>query len=372
MLPVSDMAGRRLLMTADAVGGVWTYALDLAEGLAARGVRVVLAVMGPAPSPAQRASAMALRGVRLVETGLAVDWLADSPEQVRDSGRALAALAAEYGADVVHLNTAGPAVADFPVPVLVACHSCLATWWREMRAGPMPADFRWRAALVTEAYGRAGMLVAPSAAFAGATREAHGLHATPHVVHNGRRAVAARPVAEAPIAFTAGRLWDEGKDAATLDRAAAFLPFPLHAAGPVAGPNGTRVELRHLALLGGLPPEAVARHLAARPVFVSAARYEPFGLAVLEAAQAGSALVLADTPVFRELWDGAAHFVPAGDAAGFADAIRRLATDRERRAALGVTAQERAGRYGPDAQVAAMFALYRGLLGATQGRDVAA
>ena len=39
------------------------------------------------------------------------------------------------------------------------------------------------------------------------------------------------------------------------------------------------------------------------------ARYEPFGLAVLEAAQAGMRLVLSDIPSFRELWDGAATFV---------------------------------------------------------------
>ena len=41
------------------------------------------------------------------------------------------------------------------------------------------------------------------------------------------------------------------------------------------------------------------------------ALYEPFGLAVLEAAQAGCALVLSDIPTFRELWDGAALFVAA-------------------------------------------------------------
>jgi glycogen(starch) synthase len=43
------MAGERqptVLMTADTVGGVWTYAAELARTLAARGVDVHLATMG--------------------------------------------------------------------------------------------------------------------------------------------------------------------------------------------------------------------------------------------------------------------------------------------------------------------------------------
>ena len=36
----------RVLMTADTVGGVWTYALDLARKLAGRGCEVTLATMG--------------------------------------------------------------------------------------------------------------------------------------------------------------------------------------------------------------------------------------------------------------------------------------------------------------------------------------
>jgi glycosyltransferase involved in cell wall biosynthesis len=44
------------------------------------------------------------------------------------------------------------------------------------------------------------------------------------------------------------------------------------------------------------------------------ARYEPFGLSVLEAALAGCALVLGDIPSLRENWDGAAVFVdPSND-----------------------------------------------------------
>ncbi|WP_431270358.1 glycosyltransferase [Dankookia sp. P2] len=129
------------------------------------------------------------------------------------------------------------------------------------------------------------------------------------------------------LAFTAGRLWDEGKAAMTLDAAAARLPFPLLAAGPIAGPNGARVELRHMQSIGRLSTSEIAAILATRPVFVSAARYEPFGLAVLEAAQAGCALVLSDTTGFRELWDGAAVFVAPDDAAGFAATVESLADD---------------------------------------------
>ena len=66
-------------MTADTVGGVWTYALDLAHSLAGAGVTVSLAVLGPEPAPDQRRAAEAVPGLDLIETGLALDWMADEP-----------------------------------------------------------------------------------------------------------------------------------------------------------------------------------------------------------------------------------------------------------------------------------------------------
>ena len=44
-------------MTADCVGGVWTYALDLADALAPHGVEVQLATMGRLPDAEQRRQA---------------------------------------------------------------------------------------------------------------------------------------------------------------------------------------------------------------------------------------------------------------------------------------------------------------------------
>lgn len=365
--------GLRLLMSVDTVGGIWTYALDLAAGLSAQGVATVLAVLGPPPDAAQRKEVGRVPGLKLVVLDQPLEWLAGSAAEVEASGAALAGLASDVGADLVHLNTPAPAAATrFAAPLVIACHSCLATWWRSLREGPPPEDFRWRAELAARGYRSADLLVAPTAWFAGATRAAYDLPTMPRIVHNGRHPVAADgPAAAPPIAFTAGRLWDEGKGAKTLDAAAALLPFPLLAAGPVAGPNGAAVELRYLLPAGRLAAAGIAAILATRPIFVSAARYEPFGLAVLEAAQAGCALVLSDTPGFRELWDGAAVFVAPEDAVGFAAAIEMLAGDPERRASLGVAARERAGRYGLEGQVDGMLAAYRQLL-ARKGRDEAA
>ncbi|MCR0982861.1 glycosyltransferase family 4 protein [Roseomonas populi] len=361
--------GTRLLMTADAAGGVWTYALDLAEGLAVQGVEVVLAVLGPAPPPVQAARAAAIPGVQLRITGLPLDWLAATPREVLDAGEAIATLAREEGVDLIHLNSpAHAAGAAFPVPVVAVSHSCVATWWDAVRGGELPEDFAWRTDLVRQGLLNASALVVPSRAFAEDTARHYGLPQLPIAVHNGRRdAPPVRPAPDAPplFALTAGRLWDEGKNVATLDRAAARLGLPVLAAGGFSGPNGARVEAPHLRALGQLGGAELAGLLACQPIYVSLALYEPFGLAVTEAAQAGCALLLSDIPSFRELWDGAALFVPARDHGAAAEGIARLAGDAAERARLGGAARDRAARYTVEAMVQAMLEVYRGVL--TQG-----
>ena len=54
------MTRHRVLLTADAVGGVWTFALELARGLADQGVETLLAVLGTRPG--RGAAAGGVRG----------------------------------------------------------------------------------------------------------------------------------------------------------------------------------------------------------------------------------------------------------------------------------------------------------------------
>ena len=369
---------RRLLMTTDAVGGVWSYALDLARSLSSSRIDTMLAVLGPELSAEQRREAQSIDLAAVVETRLPLDWMCEGRDALRRAAQGIAFLAQRIDADLVQLNgSALAAEAVFGMPVLAVHHSCLATWWAVVKREPLPPGWGWHADLVRRHLAAADRVVTPSRAFAELTTSTYRLARTPVVVHNGRSPACIEPKRAGSLraVFTAGRLWDEGKNIAALDRAAASLDAPVFAAGPLTGPDGSRIAVRNLRLLGRLPEAGVRSWLASRPIFVSTARYEPFGLAVLEAAQAGCALILSDIPSFRELWQGAARFVDADDDAALAAAALKLLRNPATRRQMGEVARERAESYRLDRAASAMTALYGDLIcgagGARPAEDAA-
>lgn len=358
-------ASLRILQTVDAVGGVWQYGLDLARGLALRGTETVVAVLGPTASPQQRAEARAIAGVTLVESGLPLDWLCDGAAPVLEAAAAIADIARDVRADLVQLNMPTLAAGmSAELPVVAVTHGCVSTWWQAAKDNePLDPGFFWHRQLMGEGLRAADRVVAPTASYAAVVARYYCLPRVPQVVHNGRTSVQAHTSAFRDRVLTVGRLWDPVKGAALLDRVAARLKVPFDAAGATTGPHGERIDLQHLHLLGHLDDAALGRHLAARPIFVSATSFEPFGLAVLEAASAGCALVLSDIASFRELWDGAALFVPPGDGIAYADAIEMLLADGEMRLRLGTSASLRARRFKPQEMAEGMLAVYADVLG---------
>ena len=357
------MSDVRLLMTTDAVGGVWQYSLDLCRHLIRHQIDVILAVLGPAPDEGQRRAADTIEGLSLIEIEGELDWLAPDAASLAASAGRLARLARDQQVNLIQLNApALNACADFPAPVVAVSHSCLGTWWDTVRSGPLPPEFAWRNALHAKGLRSAAAVICPSRSFAEATARCHQLECTPRAVLNGRSPLALPHAAMHAFAFTAGRLWDAGKDVATLDRAAARLGIPFKAAGKTRGENGEQQHFANLSLLGQLDDMKLARMLAARPVFASAALYEPFGLAVLEAATAGCPLVLSDIATFRELWDGVAIFVPPGHDRAFAKAIDALIGDARQRLERGEAARQRSLLYSDQAMGDAMIDIYASLL----------
>lgn len=356
---MTEVAGRRVFLSSDALGGVWTYSRDLAAGLARRGAAVTLALLGPVPDDL----ALPL-SVTVLNTGLPLDWTAANPSELAAAGERLADIARAADPEITHLHApALLASGDWRSPVAVVAHSCVGTWWSAVRGGALPADLVWRHAATGAGLLQADAVLAPSHAFAADLKAVHGERLPVRVAYNGSDPVPEAALGErARAVLTAGRLWDEGKGMAALDAAAALIDAPVFAAGAVCGPNGMSVRLQHMTMLGILGGAALRARMTATRVFASASRYEPFGLAVLEAAQAGMALVLADIASFRELWDGCAIFANPRDPIEFAAAMA-LALDSSD--VLGERARQRARRYSASAMLEATLAVHRDLLRVT-------
>lgn len=350
--------GLSVLMTLDAVGGVWRYAMDLAAGLAEDGVRVVFAGFGPEPSRAQRRQAQQIGTLEWCDAPL--DWLARGPEDLKAVPGLIAAVARRHRVDLLHLNAPSQAAGlSVPVPVIVVAHSCIPTWFSTMRSGGLPPDWMWHRMVNHRGLVAADMVLTPSRAQARLITDTYGPLHTLRVIPNASRFAPPPPTQpREPFVLAAGRWWDEGKNAAVLDAAAAGTDAPIVLAGATVSPNGDRVALPDCRLKGELPPLALAGLMARASVFVAPSLYEPFGLAVLEAARAGLPLVLADIPTFRELWEGAALFFPPHDAEGLARILNGLLADEPRRRDLGRAAEAASQRFTIEAQTAATRALY--------------
>jgi glycogen synthase len=182
------------------------------------------------------------------------------------------------------------------------------------------------------------------------------------VVHNGRAAAQYRPGRKAAYVLAAGRLWDAAKNLETLTRIAPALHLPIYIAGESRHPDGGEADLPHVRTLGQLTPEALCKWYARAPIYVLPARYEPFGLSVLEAALSGCALVVGDIDSLRELWGGAACLVPPDDECTLIETVNRLTADQNERETLAALARRRAMRYSAERMARGYLELYGALL----------
>lgn len=348
----------RVLMTADTVGGVWTYAVELARELDARGVRVAIASMGAPVAPHQREALDGCENVTLHESSFRLEWMQEPWDDVDAAGEWLLALERDLRPDLVHLNQFAFGALPFRAPKLVVAHSCVASWWRAVHGHAAPPSWDVYCRRVRAGLAGAACVAAPTQAMLGALRLEYGWRAEGLVLPNGCRPEAFAPAAKKPRILAAGRFWDEAKNLRALEQAAPGLPWPVCVAGSAAHPDGGAVQPSGVTFLGELPRAALARELAEAAIYALPARYEPFGLSVLEAALSGCALVLGDIDSLREVWGPAARYVPSGDAGALRRALEELVAAPAERARLAQAAQARARQYSARAMAERYLAAY--------------
>lgn len=353
---------RSVLLTADTIGGVWSHALELARALRAGGIDVVLAAMGRRPTPAQERDVRSIGEIAFHAAAYKLPWMDDPWDDVARAGDWLLELADSSNCEVAHLSEPVFGMLPWRIPTLAVGHSCVLSWYAAVRGEEAPREWdRYRAAM-TAGFRSAGAVAAPSRAMLAAIGRHYGVRGG-SVVPNGRDAARYAPGPKRPVILTAGRLWDPAKNLALLAEVAETLAWPVLAAGALTPPHGNRVAgMGSVHLLGPLEPDVMAERLACAAIYALPARYEPFGLSILEAALAGCALVLGDVPSLRELWDGVAIFVPPDEPETLRSALEALVQDQGLRHTLAMRARRRALGFSPERMAAGYLELYARLL----------
>ena len=207
-------------------------------------------------------------------------------------------------------------------------------------------------------------MIAPSVEMLRALDAHYGPRTAPSsVIANGLRPLRGRTARKRPIVFAAGRLWDAAKNIAALAAAAPTLPWPVLLAGDVAVDGTPPSHADGVRYLGRLDADGMNAAYRRAAIYALPARYEPFGLSVLEAAQHGCALVLGDIASLRENWAGAALFVHPDDVEGLGRTIGALIADGRRRTAMARRARRRARRFSLRKMCRATFELYERAMG---------
>jgi glycosyltransferase involved in cell wall biosynthesis len=350
----------KILMTADTVGGVWRYALELARGLEPFGADITLATMGAPLSDEQRSEVAAQSNVRIVESRYKLVWMDDPWQDLEAAGQWLLKLAENCKPSLIHLNDYPHGHLPWSAPVLMVGHSCVLSWWQAVYGEPAPERLGRYRNVVRTGLQAADRVVAPTAAMLAELQRLYAPLPPSRVIANGR---AGQPESnKKPFILSAGRLWDPAKNIATLARIAPRLSWPVHIAGDTRHPDGGTSEFPDTHCLGRLSPGQLANWFAHAAIYALPARYEPFGLSALEAASAGCALVLGDIPSLREIWQDAALFVPPNDAERLHSTLQKLIDEPDLRHDYAAKARIRAASFTPERMAAAYWNAYHELV----------
>ena len=357
-------------MTTDTLGEVWDYSLELCRELEGHGVQVHLLSMGNWPDDSQEKEVSRLDNVVFYRSSYKLEWMDRPWEDVAKAKKWLAAIYHTIRPDLVHFNNFTHLEHPGECPIITVYHSCVLSWWKSLRVSPTPAIWYAYRQWVANALNASDVIVSPSNSMLEQLERIHPIESQTRVIHSGRNTVGAGPVKKEPLILCSGRIWDQGVDLRYLSHLADTLPWPIYVAGEFNGPT-TNGEARSekLTLLGKIPSHELSLWMQRASIYLCPSKYEPYGLAVLEAAKAGCALALANTGSLREHWGNTALYFDFGNVGEMEGCLRALIADGPYRESIARMSQERSRSNNGRTMAEQYVKLYRRLLG--QGKPKA-
>jgi len=363
----------RVLVTTDTFTGVWTYTRELVSGLVTHGAQVTLISFGEIPLPHQTSWMQGLHGLEYHPTAFRLDWMQEGEQDFSAAEEYLCAVARDTRPDLLHLNQLSFGALPGKIPRLVVAHGDVVTWWLSVQ-GREPADsawLEWYRETMASGLSRAEAVVTTSRWMEQMLSVAYGRGFECAVIPAGRNPIYFNPfVHKEESVLSIGRLWDTGKQVALLTHHTHGMPVCIVGADhPIPAPPvpiraDVRVSLpKHEIAVKGAQTESQLRTLYSRSsIFAATSRYEPTGLASIEAALSRCALVANDTPVYREMWGEAALYFERNDADSLAEVLEQLKQDQELTRLYGTRAYNRAReRFTAKRMVDDYLRLYRQL-----------
>ncbi|KTD19054.1 glycosyltransferase family 4 protein [Legionella jordanis] len=354
----------KILMTADTVGGVWTYALSLCKGLLNYNAEIHLMTMGGNPDKQQLEEANRLSNVYLYCSDYKLEWMDDPWADVKLAAEWIKSVYDKINPDIIHFNNFVDVNHNWSCPVITVFHSCVHTWWRAVKGEDAPPEWENYKQLVKKSISSSDIVIAPSRAILNEAQAVYGKIPSSKVIYNGSDFWLSEQSREKePFILTAGRVWDEAKNIYALSEIADELDWPVYIAGNNINPSNAKVKIpENVHFLGPLSHQDLQVYMQRAAIFVMPARYEPFGLAVLEAAQAGCALVLGQIKTLEEIWQDTAVYVPPYDPAKLLRTLNHLIQDKELRSKLSSLTSLRSKNFTQEKMVREYQSLYKELL----------
>jgi glycosyltransferase involved in cell wall biosynthesis len=312
------------------------------------------------------------KSFRWDESEATLEWMSNNEGAFRDVAPLLLRVADEFGAELLHSNQFCFGALPLSIPRLVVAHSDVLSWAEACRGEGIEAC-PWLDTYIhlsATGLGNASAVVAPTRWMLNALGKNFHFACEAHVIANGRTLKApALPSKRKLQAVTAGRFWDEAKNLKLLRDLRA--PLPLLVVGDTEYQSQAAVSLpAHIAILGHLAEDELLALFQESAIYLCTSVYEPFGLAPLEAALCGCAVLANDIPSLREVWgDGAVYF---HDATSLQVRLAELAHDPGQLAVARRRSRLRAQRYATVNMTGRYLALYQTMM-TTYGRtaDVA-
>jgi len=310
----------RILLTTDTVGGVWTFTRELVGELLKAGHHVWMVSFGRKQSEEQSGwccKMERLHGRRFgcQASNLPLEWMPNN-ERVYEAGKDLLLnTAEEFRPDLIHSNQFCFGALPVSIPKVITAHSDVLSWADVCRPQGLEAT-PWLIRYINylgEGLAGADLIVAPTSWMLGAIGQHFALPRQCRIILNGRSVANEQgPLPRRMQAVSVGRLWDDAKNVSMLREVRAKLPIL------IAGEESFQDVVRDckslsrrddgLSYLGACSEDEVIKFFRSSSVYIASSIYEPFGLAPLEAALCGCAVVANDIPSLREVWGGAALY----------------------------------------------------------------